>query len=303
MNSPNFLIIGAAKSGTSALYYYLKQHPDVFMPAQKELRYFSSIDNPENDGPNVYKQNSITSLEAYLHQFDQVTTETAIGEVSPQYLYYPKTASRIKSALPDVKLVVILRNPIERAYSSFLHAVRDWHEDSSSFKEALQKEEDRIKRNWPMLFHYVNAGFYSTQLNRYFDSFKREQIKIILYDDFYQAPYDVISNLFLFLEVENNFKPDISFRPNRSGFPKSRILHKLYRSIFRDSDLLREISKKYIPKDIRGKLSTKLRNLNMSKKHMDQSDRLYLTGELTEEIHQLEDLLHKDLSSWINIEV
>lgn len=271
------------------------------MPNQKELRYFSSIDNPENNGPNVYKQHNIKSKSEYLHQFDNATTETAIGEVSPQYLYYPKTANRIHAIMPDVRLIVILRNPIDRAYSSFLHAVRDWHEDSKTFREALQKEETRINQKWPMLFHYVNAGFYSIQLKRYFNVFSKEQIKIIVYDDFVRTPDAVITDLFSFVNVDNSFKPDMSVHPNLSGFPKSQFIHRLFRAVFKDSNLLKGLSRKYIPKDIRRNFSDSLRNQNMSRKRMDLEDRSHLTQIFNLEIQELQEILQKDLTSWISI--
>lgn len=300
MTLPNFLIIGAAKSGTSALYAYINQHPQVFMPEQKELRYFSSIDNPENQGPKVYKNPSIQSLEDYREQFSRQTDELAIGEASPQYLYYPQTPKRIFDVLPDIKIISILRNPVKRAYSSYLHAVRDWHETADNFQDAVQLENERITAGWPMLFHYVNAGFYYQQLIRYFDTFDKDQIRVIIYDDFIEKPDLVIRDLFKFLEIDPEFSPDMSSKPNVSGYPKNKFIDQIYKKLFKDYTLTHTLAKKILPGKKLKTWTKKIRNSNLHKIPLDQEMSGYLANQYKDEIMKLQDLLQRKLPNWLN---
>ena len=155
MTMPNFLIVGAAKAGTSSLYYYLDQHPQVFMSSIKEPRFFAPelytdyIKDPYRSGAKEHRSTPM-SLEEYQSLFDAVTDEVAIGEASTEYLYVPKTPERIKQLIPDVRLIMVLRDPAERAFSAFCYQVRDGCE-KLTFEQALAAEETRMdeKKRWP----------------------------------------------------------------------------------------------------------------------------------------------------------
>lgn len=178
---PNFLIIGAAKAGTTSLYSYLKQHPDIFMSSWKEPKFFS-LEGEKLDfqGPSqIINTDSINNLESYLELFEGVKDETAIGEASPIYLYSPKAPANIKKYIPDAKLIVVLRHPAERAFSSFAHLIRAGYE-TLSFEEALEEEPQRIKEKWAPLWYYKEKGFYAQQLERYFELFDREDRKSVV---------------------------------------------------------------------------------------------------------------------------
>ncbi|MGL6340594.1 MAG: sulfotransferase family protein, partial [Waterburya sp.] len=140
---PNFLIIGAAKAGTTALHEYLQQHPQIYLTPTKETNFFAFAEqdiNFQGIGDEVLKDFSITDWKTYQAQFAGVTREKAIGEACPSYLYYPQAAIKIKQYIPDARLIVILRNPVERAYANFLHIVRDDRETHRDFALALQAE-------------------------------------------------------------------------------------------------------------------------------------------------------------------
>ena len=297
---PNFLIIGAAKSGTTAIYTYIKQHPEIFMSPKKELRYFSNIYPQPKNVPNQYIHESVSSLEEYEHFFDGVTDERVIGESSPTYLYTPGTAENIKLNIPHVKLLVILRNPIDRAYSAYTHALREWKEPAKTFKEALDLETQRIEAGWGMLWHYTNAGFYFEQLSRYYRIFDSLQIKVVLYDDLVNDPYDLLQDIFLFLGVDIKFKPDISSRPNVSGFPKNARLDIFLRKLFLGDNLLKRISQNLFPTAFRKKVTTKIRQTNLEKRAMPLDTRKQLAMTFSEDILQLEKLINRDLSLWLS---
>ena len=137
MTLPNFLIIGAAKSGTTALYRYLYDHPEIYMSERKELHYFSYPETSKlTKGPHTYKRLSVSTLAEYMTFFDGARDEIAIGEASPSYLYLPGTAERIYQLLPNVKIIAILRNPVERAFSAYMHARRDKWEPIPDFAQS-----------------------------------------------------------------------------------------------------------------------------------------------------------------------
>ena len=188
---PNFIIIGAARAGTTSLYAYLSQHPQIFMSPIKETRFFA-YEGPDTKtflgrpNPNIFP---ITTLEEYRALFEPAKSELAIGEASPIYLESPVAAQRIKQLLPEAKILAILRNPADRAFSDYLLALRygraDW-----KVEDAFGEDE-----------HYVQVGFYYGKLKRYFDLFPREQIKICLHADFSRDAISVMQDIFEYLGV------------------------------------------------------------------------------------------------------
>ena len=296
---PNFLIIGAAKSGTTAIYTYIKQHPDIFMSPKKELRYFSNINPQPKAVPKQYIHESVSTLEEYKHYFDTVAHEKIIGESSPTYLYTPGTAENIKSHIPNVKLLAILRNPVDRAYSAYTHALREWKEPAKSFEEGLALETQRINAGWGMLWHYVNAGHYHKQLLRYYQCFKASQIKVVLHDDLVKSPEKLLEDLFIFLDVDPNFHPDISSRPNVSGFPKNKWFDNFLRTLFLEDNFLKRISQGLFNTTFRKKITTKIRKANLEKRAMPLELRKQLAAIFSEDIHDLEKLINRDLSHWL----
>src|SRR3712207_6354190 len=157
MTMPNFLIIGAMKSGTTALYYYLEQHPEIYMSPVKEPNFFSSQEQ-ENAA------DAVTDIGTYQHLFRGVSGEKAIGEASHSYLYEPGAAAEIRRYLPEAKLIAILRNPIDRAYSHFLHMVRSGTEPLDDFAQALQEEVVGIRKERTFQ-DYIGRDRKSTRLN------------------------------------------------------------------------------------------------------------------------------------------
>lgn len=300
MTLPNFLILGAAKSGTSALYAYLSQHPDVFMSPRKELRYFSYTAAQNTPTHRTYFHQSVKTIEEYQSHFSEVKHEKAIGEDSPMYLYTQGTAEEIHRIIPAVRLIAILRNPIDRAYSAFLHAVRDWREPVPDFRAALALEEERIADGWGMLWHYKKAGLYCEQLTRFIRVFQPEQLKVVLYDDLVNDPLSLVQSLYRFLEVEHTFIPDMNSRPNTTGYPKSKLVYELLRRVLINQNPLKTLSRKILPEKWRKSVSYKLKMSNIQKVPMPPDIRSELSGFYEQEIINLQDLLHRDLSNWLN---
>lgn len=293
---PNFIIIGAAKAGTSSLYYYLKQHPDVYMSEVKETNYFALKDQKLNfqNPDKVINTSSITTEEAYRKLFEDVKDEVAVGEASPLYLYSPKAAEQIKLFNPSIKLIVILRNPVYRAYSCYNHLVRDGYE-TLSFSEALKEENNRIRNNWAHLWHYKHGGYYYRQLKPYFDRFNPEQIRIYFYEDFNNNSITLTQDIYRFIGVDASFIPDLT-RMNVSGVPKLKILH----SLFSKANVLRSTLKPFFPRTFREKIGQSIREWNRRPNSLIlPNDKNILVQEYREDIHKLEKFLQKDLSSWL----
>ena len=299
MTLPNFLILGAAKSGTTAIYTYIKQHPQIYMSPRKELRYFSNHIEVPNNVPMDYVHRGVKTLEEYEHYFDAITSETIYGESSPMYLYYPGVAERIKETIPNAKLFAILRNPVDRAYSAYTHGLREWKEPAKSFEEALSLESEREQIGWGMLWQFTKVGFYYQQLKRYYDIFDPGQIMVVLYDDLRRSVDNLLKDIFTFLKVDPDFNPDTSARPNVSGFPKSKLTHEMMRHLFLTDNPIKRIGRKIFRDKFRRQTINNIRELNLEKRKMSQETRKELNQVFYEEIQNLEKLIDRDLSHWI----
>ena len=293
---PNFLIVGASKSGTSSIYHYLRQHPEIFLSnIQKEGRYFSQMTG-NFDGPgDKHIDSSITrNLEDYVALFDGYAGEKAVGDISPEYLYFfEKSIPLIKQTLNEnVKIIIILRSPVDRAFSGYNHYKRDKRE-YLTFEEALEKEDERSLKNWIWAWQYKNSGLYFQQVKTFIESFKN--VKVLLFEDFNDSPKKVLKEICEFIEVATDFEFDTSYKYNVSGDPKNAVLYKL-----ETSRGLVNFVKKLVPK----KIVTKIKNSwsgekQMVKTAMNPETRKQLIEFFREDILKLQELLKKDLSRWL----
>lgn len=297
MTLPNFLIIGAAKSGTTALYHYLRQHPQVYMCPQKETNFFAYGERKVRfTGPRDANDSDfiITTLERYEEQFAAVSDELAVGEASPWYLYSAEAAANIQRRIPDAKLVTVLRNPVDRAFSSYLHAFKDGRE-SLSFEEGLLAEEDRIARGWEPLWHYRRAGLYAGQVERFLDLFSRDQMRFYLYEDLLENPGGLFGDIYRFLGVDPDFVADTSVKPNASGVPKNQLLGRL----LLQPNLFKRTVKPLLPERLRYELSQRLNQRLLEKPPLSEETRKRLLSGYKNDILTLQDLIGRDLSVWL----
>lgn len=309
MTLPNFLIIGAMRAGTTSLHQYLAQHPQIYMSRIKEPNFFAlEGEAPEAlvyDGPfgkTELANFSITSLADYEALFEDATSETAIGEASTLYLYSPRAVERIRHYVPAMKLIAILRNPVERAYSHFFANVMRGREPLTDFAEALRAEEERNLSNWGPRCHYKQRSFYYAQLRRYLDVFDESQLKAYLYDDLVADPVGLVRSVFGFLGVDPTFAADVSLRHNKSGLPKSTRLHRFLtrrnpvKSAF--GRLLPNMRKRA---SMRHTISTRLIGTNLAKPPIPPEVSRQLIDTFREDVLKVQDLIGRDLSAWLEV--
>jgi hypothetical protein len=300
MRWPNFIIIGAAKSGTTALYHYLKQHPQIYTSPVKEPRFLICEGRaPTFVGPGdgVRNRRAVTTLAGYQALFQGASTQTALGEASTGYLHDPEGngAERIHHYLPDAKLIVILRNPAQRAYSNYLNLLCDGDEPLQDFALALEAESVRLRNHWSYFWGYKRNGFYHNQLKPYFERFSRNQLRVYLYEDLVADATGMLRDVFGFLGVDAAFTPDVSTRYNESGVPRSRALH----DFIRKPHLLKSVLRRLFPLGARRKLASAVYRRNLRKPEMPAELRRQLLREYEPDILKLQDLIGRDLSCWL----
>jgi hypothetical protein len=303
MALPNFLILGTQMAGTKSLCRYLEQHPEVYMSLFPRFFALEGRDPDSFQGPGdreMISPTAVTSLEEYRALFAGVSAEKAVGEMSPVYLYVPEAAGRIRHYVPEARLVAVLRNPVERAYSAYLKLVREGRE-TLGFAEALEEEEERIQNNWHAMWHYKSRGFYHEQLTRYYKLFDREQIRVYLYEDFDKDPIAVTQSIFRFLEVNDSFVPDTSRRYDDDvlGIPRSYALN----TFVGKPNPLKAALKPFVPRGLRRRISSNLYKRNLKgAAPMPEEIRAELTEAYREDILKLQGLIGRDLSAWLGEE-
>lgn len=287
MTLPNFLIIGAERSGTTSLYQYLRQHPQIFMCPIKEPNFFAYDDALDRDRPDFFPVRSLAEYEAL---FSGATDEQAIGEASTLYLYRPAAAERIKERLPDVKLIAILRDPAERSYAGYLYALKRGRE-RRSFAEAVRAGRDGALQS------YLDIGFYHRKLTPYAEWLDRGKLALYLYEDYRRDPAMVLRRMFAFLAVDDAFVPDMSVKHNVSGLPRSKLLERLLRR----NSVTRTV-KRRLPDWARRAVDDTVSSIhrrNRVKPAIDPEVRQDLIAFYRDDILKLQDLIRRDLSAWL----
>ncbi len=295
MQLPNFFIVGAAKAGTTSLWRYLLQHPDVFMPSDimyKEPAYFSDI-------------KGIRNLDEYEALFSGVTAEKMIGEASTAYLTSPESPVRIKDKIPKAKIIIMLRNPIDRAYSLYNWMACNGYEPVESFESALEAEiinrngSDTFKHSAPEYYYnylYYHSGLYSEQIRRYLDNFSREQLCFIIFEEFKANVKQEVNKVFAFLGVDDSIIPDFKIH-NSGNTPYSASLQFFIRQEL--SQYLRPPFSN--PHPLRNEIIAKLMKLNTKSdksQAVDESMRKVLREKYTQDVQKTSELIGQRLSNW-----
>lgn len=298
-NIPNFLIVGAAKCGTSSLHKYLDQHPRIFMSKTKEPRFISSQVTPfPLNGPGDHKVESwyVKNYEDYVKLFDEADGYPAIGESSADTLYFHKgTIPVIKKYLGDPRIIIMLRNPVRRAFSAYQHLVRDLREDLS-FEEGLKEEPNRIRNNWELIYHYTAVSLYHDAVKAFLDNFT--SVKVILTEDQEKRPQQTVRDVFRFLDVDPDCDVNTEIRYNISGKPKSQWIHQFFFEGNLARKLAQPIVRRLLKPETRLRISQKIQETNLTRLTINPDTKARLQQYFEEDISKLEKLLKRDLSAW-----
>jgi hypothetical protein len=300
---PDFLVVGAAKSGTSSLYSYLKRHKSVFLPPKKECYFFSFKDShPVFQSPNRIG-GIISDFGDYQAQFANAKKSQRIGDNSTLYLYtHKKTIMNIKDIYEEdhkkLKIIIILRNPVERAFSQYSMFARDG-EETLCFGKAIQPEmiTSRIRNNWNIYYDYLSFGNYCAQIKPFMDTFP--QTKIYLFEDLTNNKRKLISDISRFLEISDLPIRD-NTKYNASGRPRSESLHYILSKDNLAKSYIKKIGSLFFSPEFMKMVNARLFNFNLKKVSMSDNTRSVLNAYYAEEIHRLQDLINRDLSGWLN---
>ncbi len=294
---PDFFIVGAPKSGTTAMYAYLRHHPELYLPVQKELRYFGS-------DLDIRDRRPLDEVE-YLAQFADGASASHVGTAYVWYLYSRLAAREIATFAPRARIIAMLRNPIEMLHALHGEHLSNGNEDIRDFTEALDAEnERRAGRRIPPHAHlpqglwYSSVPRYTEQLERYVRAFGRERVHVILYDDFAADPGACYSGLLRFLEVRDDVRPDGFAVINASKRTRSE---RLRHFLARPPDLPRRVIRRTIPPRVRRALYERAQRLNVTeapRAPIPLTTRDRLRRLFSEECERLSAFLDRDVTHW-----
>jgi len=289
---PNFIVIGAAKAGTTALHWYLAEHPAVFMSPMKDPSYFAfSLDANGQllwGDPEVHRF-PVRSLNEYEQLFANAGDAVAIGEASTMYLECPQAAGRMRELLPNARIICILRHPVDRAYSDYLMYLR-------ARGRQFQSERDLTPTaHWAQATsRWMQIGRYHEQLSRYFDTFPRDRIGVFLFDDLRRDPIKVMESVYRFLGVDPGVVPDLLTPHNVGGIPDSMLLEG-----FLTSRVIQSAFKPWLPVKA-ANWARRLRTRNMRQAPLLPADlRKELTQQLRGDIERTSHLIGRSLEHWL----
>jgi hypothetical protein len=311
---PNFFIAGAPKCGTTSFYHQLDRHPQIYMSPIKEPCYFASELRLENfreelqpqlrreretlreylRGPMTSKRfgGPVVEWEDYLLLFRNVRAETAIGEASVSYLWSQTAAGNIAARIPDAKIILVLRNPVDRAFSQYLQAVSSGLV-RSSFRDQSAAAMNLRSSKFGVLNPFLEFGEYSEQVKRFLEAFPRKNILIHIYEEMRSKPAEAMAETFRFLGVNAEWTPNSSTRFMEPRVPRAIA----FAGILKKRGIWQQTAE-LIPEFLRPALRKAVHRPRASVT-VAPEDRAYLQNYYREDILKLENLLGRDLHSWL----
>jgi len=309
-NKPNFFVVGAAKSGTTSIYHYLKSHNDIYLSPIKEPHYFSTDIKIENFS-STYLKHTFLDLESYFAEkpypelalsfvkkqehyaklFEDWAGEKAIGECSPSYLYSDVAAKNIFEFNKDSKIIISLRNPIKRAFSHYLMALRLGH-THHDFRQAFEHDLNKNPKGWGTSELFYELGLYSSQIEKFKECFPDNQIKIVLFEDLKSNTNKLIMEIHEFLGVE---KMEIgkTEKHNAAFVPRNPLLNQI---------MVKSGVKNLVSNIVGDKTKDKMKSVFFDKDNIgeiNEEDKNYLREIYREDILKTSKLIDKNLDFWL----
>ncbi len=311
---PNFFVVGAVKAGTTALHLFLDQHPQIFMSPVKETNFFSQPDMDATHFNRDYRHDVNINLEKFLsgpmnrvihianverwedyrRLFRDASPFKAIGEASNSYLLCPSAAGRIAEHCPDARILMMLRNPIERVWSQFLMNQRLGKILAEDLIAEFEADSTKEFQGWGVSHNYRELGMYAAQLERFYAHFPKERVMVLLYDDYRKQPEQTVRGIFRFLGVDPDVELDLDQRPNEAALPRFKQLNYL---LFQ-SGLVNRV-KQWVPDSWKGAAKQAMFS-NKDLPRMAEKERDYMREIYRSDIARLGSLLQRDLSHWLS---
>lgn len=277
---PNFFIVGAPRSGTTSLYNYLKCVPGIYMPPVKELNYFAqgvSVRYRRKPSLRVRRYSPVRDQTDYLKLFENVKDEIAVGDATASYLSDPEAAGRIKAAVPEARIIMILRDPVERVYSHYLLDARaGWQR--APFEEAARTEL------------YLEPSMYAKQAQRYLNVFGPDHIKILIFEEFIQDPRKAVREVLTFLGVNAEPPAIVGEVYNYFTIPRSPFVGRILRS-----RPMRVAMRVLIQPRTRRKIRRQVLGKKANKPPMTETTRRFLEDVFRADVLSLERILDRSL--------
>ena len=300
MALPDFFVIGAPKAGTTALHVALARHPQIYMSRVKEPKFFMCDGPPPTEGgPGDAKsfRERIWRRDEYEALFDDAPAGTLRGESTPFYLYDTDAQRRLHAAVPDARLIAVLRDPIDRAHSNWAHLWSAGLEPEGDFVAACALEPQRAEAGWAPFWRYLDLGRYGQQLARLYKRFPREHVLVLRYRDVHDQPVATLDRICTFLGIDVGVLTDIpaqNVTTHASGSARNRILSSLLRSGAR--------IERYIPpviwESIEASLSRRIQEEQRRREPLTTDQRAALLPTLSDDIDHLEHVIGEDFSDW-----
>jgi uncharacterized protein YfkK (UPF0435 family) len=290
----DFFVIGAARGGTTSLYHYLQQHPDIFLPKVKECNFFSKVESldsevylPPKPGKE-YHMKIIRSKEVYNSLFSEAREGQLKGEISPAYLWDPVSAARIHEHNRDAKIIVSLRNPIDRAYSHYLMHYHTGYDKAETFEEALKAPRHEI---WGGGNLYLEMGRYYSQLKPYYERFDPQNIKVIISEEWTRNNGEALDDIYNFLGLESFSAAEMEASHNASVQLKNKGLLDFLRS-----ETIKKSINRVLPQKAKDKIKERIFYKEMEKEPLNSATYETLKEYFAADVRKTEELTGKDLS-------
>ena len=291
----DFFLVGAPKCGTTALYDVLSQHPEIYLPAEKELHFFA---------PDFYPDNYI-SWEQYDAQFNKFSHELIMGESSVWYLYSTEAPKLIYRYNRNARILIALRNPIDMIQSLHSQYLFDNVEPYTDLSEALSHEAERKRGELvpdtlynPRILFYSDIVDYYGYVKTYIETFGKECVKVVIYDDFVRDPPAVIRDLYEFLNVDSGFEPVV-----RKVNVRKKYRSNLLRFLVNPPFAIKQFCRKLVPFQLRRSIIKTVNSLNAVECDCDCESRATEINIFSERHYKnmirLGELIDSDLSAWI----
>ena len=295
---PDFLVIGAPKAGTTALYRALSRHPHIFCCPEKEPRFFAYAGTVPRFPGRVGAANAakiVTNEADYTRLFAGCAPDRVAGEASSVYLASasaPQVASRY---VPRARLVAILRHPVARGYSQWLHLRQEGNEPLADFETAWNAEDERTAAGcWPP-YQYRYRGFYGRHIERWLEFFPREQLLVLLYEDWLERPRETLSAVFKHLGLDPLPAPLVTRENRTSRQPRWPWLH--HRMV--EDNALRRWAQRALPLPVRDAITGLVTGINLKAgPQLDPSLRARLAVVFHDDLRRVEELIQRDLGAW-----